>query len=202
MQFMRGRFDLAAPRIRYRVERACISFGSSVSLILQPANTSIPINWNLATRWDMNRRDMSWKRRKRKKLDAWLGILEMYDFFRKYLKRNEYYFSCLVDRQKIKFRVVRMLRKGEWRINKYFKQFDTLILVKIKFQENSRNRKIFRTFINVCSYTASYVSSNVCLKRYHARSLFPRKTNTSRNLANQPAYQSRNRYSISHEMSQ
>lgn len=81
MQFMRGRFDLAAPRIRYRVERACISFGSSVSLILQPAKLIYEILPRGGTWID--------ELEKEEGRSLMLGILEMYDFFRKYLKRNE-----------------------------------------------------------------------------------------------------------------
>lgn len=33
-----------------------------------------------------------------------------------------------------------------------------------KISKNSRNRKIFRTFINVCSYTTSYVTSKGLLE--------------------------------------
>lgn len=91
MQFMRGRFDLAAPRIRYRVERACISFGSSVSLILQPANTSIPINWFMKSCHAVGHESARYELEKEEEegRSLMLGILEMYDFFRKYLKRNE-----------------------------------------------------------------------------------------------------------------
>lgn len=71
MQFMRGRFDLAAPRIRYRVERACISFGSSVSLILQPANTSIPINWFMKSCHAVGHESARYELKKEEEEETW-----------------------------------------------------------------------------------------------------------------------------------